>query len=140
MKVYYDKDADISLVKGKKVAIVGYGSQGHAHSLNLKDSGVKVTVVSAASGTLAATFAAGAAADAGGSAGRPHATAPPMPTRRKSAEKRLTVTRYLLHWRATRSAQRPLDARPGSLPIGVEFPFAESGVSQAPGVVEHENQ
>ena len=44
MKVYYDKDADISLVKGKKVAIVGYGSQGHAHSLNLKDSGVKVTV------------------------------------------------------------------------------------------------
>jgi len=44
MKVYYDKDADLSLVKGKKVAIVGYGSQGHAHSLNLHDSGVKVTV------------------------------------------------------------------------------------------------
>jgi ketol-acid reductoisomerase len=44
MKVYYDKDADLSLVKGKKVAIVGYGSQGHAHSLNLKDSGVNVTV------------------------------------------------------------------------------------------------
>jgi ketol-acid reductoisomerase len=44
MKVYYDKDADISLVKGKKVAIVGYGSQGHAHALNLKDSGVRVTV------------------------------------------------------------------------------------------------
>jgi ketol-acid reductoisomerase len=44
MKVYYDKDADLSLIKGKKVAIVGYGSQGHAHSLNLKDSGVKVTV------------------------------------------------------------------------------------------------
>ncbi len=44
MKVYYDKDADLSLVKGKKVAIVGYGSQGHAHALNLKDSGVKVTV------------------------------------------------------------------------------------------------
>jgi ketol-acid reductoisomerase len=44
MKVYYDKDADLSLIKGKKVAIVGYGSQGHAHSQNLKDSGVKVTV------------------------------------------------------------------------------------------------
>ncbi|MCS6944039.1 MAG: ketol-acid reductoisomerase [Sutterellaceae bacterium] len=44
MKVYYDKDADLSLVKGRKVAIVGYGSQGHAHALNLKDSGVKVTV------------------------------------------------------------------------------------------------
>ena len=44
MKVYYDKDADLSLVKGKKIAIVGYGSQGHAHALNLKDSGVKVTV------------------------------------------------------------------------------------------------
>jgi ketol-acid reductoisomerase len=44
MKVYYDKDADLSLVKGKKVAIVGYGSQGHAHSLNLKESGVNVRV------------------------------------------------------------------------------------------------
>src|ERR1043166_3344151 len=44
MKVYYDKDADLSLIKGKKVTIVGYGSQGHAHANNLKDSGVKVTV------------------------------------------------------------------------------------------------
>src|SRR3954468_6982755 len=44
MKVYYDKDADLSLIKGKKVTIVGYGSQGHAHSLNLHESGVKVTV------------------------------------------------------------------------------------------------
>jgi len=44
MKVYYDKDADLSLVKGKKVTIIGYGSQGHAHALNLKESGVKVTV------------------------------------------------------------------------------------------------
>jgi ketol-acid reductoisomerase len=44
MKVYYDKDADLSLVKGKKVTILGYGSQGHAHSLNLHDSGIKVTV------------------------------------------------------------------------------------------------
>src|SRR6202162_385110 len=44
MKVFYDKDADLRLIKSKKVTILGYGSQGHAHSLNLKDSGVKVTV------------------------------------------------------------------------------------------------
>ena len=44
MKVYYDKDADQSLIKGKKVAIIGYGSQGHAHAQNLKDSGVRVVV------------------------------------------------------------------------------------------------
>ena len=44
MKVYYDKDADLSLVKGKNVTIIGYGSQGHAHAKNLNDSGVKVTV------------------------------------------------------------------------------------------------
>jgi ketol-acid reductoisomerase len=44
MNVYYDKDADLSLIKGKKVTIVGYGSQGHAHANNLKDSGVDVTV------------------------------------------------------------------------------------------------
>ncbi|HQT26997.1 MAG TPA: NAD(P)-binding domain-containing protein, partial [Burkholderiales bacterium] len=44
MKVYYDKDADLSLIKGKKVTIVGYGSQGHAHANNLNESGVKVTV------------------------------------------------------------------------------------------------
>jgi ketol-acid reductoisomerase len=42
--LYYDKDADLSLIRGKKVAIVGYGSQGHAHALNLTDSGVKVKV------------------------------------------------------------------------------------------------
>jgi ketol-acid reductoisomerase len=44
MKVYYDKDCDLSIIKGKKVTIVGYGSQGHAHANNLKDSGVDVTV------------------------------------------------------------------------------------------------
>ena len=44
MKVYYEKDADLSLIKGRKVTIVGYGSQGHAHAQNLNDSGVKVTV------------------------------------------------------------------------------------------------
>ena len=40
MRVYYDRDADLNLIKGKKVAVIGYGSQGHAHALNLRDSGV----------------------------------------------------------------------------------------------------
>ena len=44
MNVYYDKDADLSLIKGKNVTIIGYGSQGHAHAQNLNDSGCKVTV------------------------------------------------------------------------------------------------
>jgi ketol-acid reductoisomerase len=44
MKVFYDKDADLSLIKNKNVTIIGYGSQGHAHAQNLKDSGCKVTV------------------------------------------------------------------------------------------------
>jgi ketol-acid reductoisomerase len=45
MRVYYDRDADLNLIKAKKVAIVGYGSQGHAHALNLKESGVKQIAV-----------------------------------------------------------------------------------------------
>jgi len=44
MKVFYDSDADLSIIRGKKVAVIGYGSQGHAHALNLKDSGVQVVV------------------------------------------------------------------------------------------------
>lgn len=44
MQVYYDKDCDLSIIKGLKVAVIGYGSQGHAHANNLKDSGVEVTV------------------------------------------------------------------------------------------------
>ena len=44
MQVYYDKDADLSIIRSKKVAIIGYGSQGHAHALNLKESGVDVVV------------------------------------------------------------------------------------------------
>src|SRR6201996_402675 len=43
-KVFHDQDADLSLIQSKKVAVIGYGSQGHAHSLNLKDSGVDVRV------------------------------------------------------------------------------------------------
>jgi ketol-acid reductoisomerase len=43
-KIYYDQDADLSLIRGKKIAIIGYGSQGHAHALNLKDSGLDVVV------------------------------------------------------------------------------------------------
>ncbi|MEX0869322.1 MAG: NAD(P)-binding domain-containing protein, partial [Nitriliruptoraceae bacterium] len=42
--VYYDRDADLSLIQGHKVAVLGYGSQGHAHALNLRDSGVDVRV------------------------------------------------------------------------------------------------
>jgi ketol-acid reductoisomerase len=44
MNIFYDKDVDLSLIKGKRVTIIGYGSQGHAHALNLKESGVNVTV------------------------------------------------------------------------------------------------
>ena len=43
-KIYYEKDAPIDALKGKKVAVIGYGSQGHAHSLNLRDSGIEVAV------------------------------------------------------------------------------------------------
>ena len=43
-KIYYDQDADLGLLKGRKIAIIGYGSQGHAHALNLKDSGQDVVV------------------------------------------------------------------------------------------------
>ena len=44
MKVYYDRDADLSALKGKKIAVIGFGSQGHAHALNLRDSGMDVCV------------------------------------------------------------------------------------------------
>lgn len=54
MRVYYDSDADINLVKGKKVAVVGYGSQGHAHVLNLRDSGVKEVAVALRAGSATA--------------------------------------------------------------------------------------
>ena len=51
MKTYYDKDTKPELIKNKKVAIFGYGSQGHAHALNLKDSGVKEVVVALREGS-----------------------------------------------------------------------------------------
>ncbi len=59
MQVYYDKDADLSIIKAKKVAILGYGSQGHAHANNLKDSGVDV-VVGLRAGSSSAAKAEGA--------------------------------------------------------------------------------
>ena len=54
MRVFYDRDADVNLIKSKKVAIVGYGSQGHAHALNLRDSGVKEVCVALREGSASA--------------------------------------------------------------------------------------
>ena len=51
MRVYYDRDADVNLIKSKKVAIVGYGSQGHAHANNLNDSGAKEVAVALRAGS-----------------------------------------------------------------------------------------
>jgi len=58
-KIYYQKDCDLGLLKGKTVAIIGYGSQGHAHALNLKDSGISVTVSCASEATAAKAKTAG---------------------------------------------------------------------------------
>jgi len=57
MRVYYDRDADVNLIKSKKVAIVGYGSQGHAHALNLRDSGAKNVAVALRPGSSSAAKA-----------------------------------------------------------------------------------
>ena len=57
MKMFYEKDADVDLIKNKKIAIFGYGSQGHAHALNLKDSGVKEIVVALREGSSSAAKA-----------------------------------------------------------------------------------
>jgi ketol-acid reductoisomerase len=57
MRVYYDRDADINLIKSKKIAIIGYGSQGHAHALNLRDSGVKEVSVALREGSASAAKA-----------------------------------------------------------------------------------
>src|SRR4051812_11804951 len=60
MRVYYDRDADVNLIKGKNVAIIGYGSQGHAHALNLKDSGVKNLAIGLRPGSAGVAKAEGA--------------------------------------------------------------------------------
>src|ERR1043166_4121702 len=60
MRVYYDRDADINLIKGKKVLIVGYGSQGHAHALNLRDSGVTDVAIALKEGLKTRAKAEGA--------------------------------------------------------------------------------
>jgi len=60
MRVYYDRDADVNLIKGKNVVVVGYGSQGHAHALNLKDSGVKDVRVALRAGSATVKKAEGA--------------------------------------------------------------------------------
>ncbi len=60
MRVYYDADADVGLVKGKKIAIIGYGSQGHAHAQNLRDSGVKDVAIALRPGSATAAKAAAA--------------------------------------------------------------------------------
>lgn len=60
MRVYYDADADVGLIKSKKVAIIGYGSQGHAHAANLRDSGVEHVAVALRSGSATAAKAAAA--------------------------------------------------------------------------------
>ncbi|MFN8924200.1 MAG: ketol-acid reductoisomerase [Rhodospirillales bacterium] len=59
MRVYYDRDADVNLIKGKKIAVVGFGSQGHAHALNLRDSGVRDVVVALRPGSASAAKAEG---------------------------------------------------------------------------------
>ena len=62
MNIYYDKDADLSIIKGMTVAVIGYGSQGHAHANNLKDSGVNVVVgLRASSSSVAKAQEAGLA-------------------------------------------------------------------------------
>ena len=51
MRVYYDRDADINLIKDKKIVIVGYGSQGHAHAMNLRDSGIEDVAIALREGS-----------------------------------------------------------------------------------------
>ena len=58
MKMFYEKDTDVNLIKDKKIAIFGYGSQGHAHALNLKDSGVKEVVVALREGSSSIPYRA----------------------------------------------------------------------------------
>ena len=57
MRVYYDRDADLKLIENKNIAIVGYGSQGHAHAQNLRDSGVKNVAIALRGGSATAAKA-----------------------------------------------------------------------------------
>src|SRR5438132_11903564 len=59
MSVYYDRDADLNLTKGKKVCVIAYGSQAHAHALNLRDSGVKEVTIALRKGSASARKAEG---------------------------------------------------------------------------------
>ena len=71
MRVYYDRDADVNLIKGKKVLVVGYGSQGHAHAMNLRDSGVKDVRIALKPGSATTKKAeGGASSPRAGTAGR----------------------------------------------------------------------
>ena len=79
-KIFYEKDCDLSIIRGKKVAIIGYGSQGHAHALNLRDSGVEVRVGLPSSKSVAKAKEAGLGAACpgrGGGLGRRHHGARP---------------------------------------------------------------
>ena len=59
MRVYYDRDADLNLIRSRNVAVIGYGSQGHAHALNMKDSGVRDVVIGLRPGSASAPKAEG---------------------------------------------------------------------------------
>ena len=80
MRVYYDSDADLNLIKGKKVAVIGYGSQGHAHALNMRDSGVKDVIIGLRPGSASAKKAEAE----GFKVMAPAPNPTPMPTRRAS--------------------------------------------------------
>ena len=91
MRVYYDRDADVNLIKAKKVAIVGYGSQGHAHALNLRDSGVKDVAVALRKGSQGVKKAEGEKLT--GSIGRNGQTTEIMNGTFKAGEVAFTVVR-----------------------------------------------
>jgi ketol-acid reductoisomerase len=122
--IYYDNDADLSIIQSKKVAIIGYGSQGHAHALNLKDSGVDVAVglsadsksraKAAATGLAVKTVAEAAAvgrrhhdprAGHDGAEGVPRVDRP-APDRRQDADVRARLQHPLRHGDAAEGRRR----------------------------------
>ena len=90
MRVYYDRDADLNLIKGKKVAVIGYGSQGHAHLLNMRDSGVKEIAVA-----LRAEFRQRQESRSGGDQGPERAGGGQMGRRGDDADARRIAGRHL---------------------------------------------